>query len=68
MVAKSPDLCDSNTVLSLGLAFQASRFYCILMGKQAGQLRLRPVLDPVRQPACFTRLDWRLGYSQGVRL
>lgn len=29
------------------------------MGGHAGQILLRPVLDSVRQPACFTRLDWR---------
>lgn len=66
VLAKLDVLCDTWAILIRGLASQVSRFLRILMGGQAGQLRLRPVLD-LGTPTRFVHppgLAFR--HSQGV--
>ena len=52
----------NNSLLLQGLASWVSRFF-FHMGKRAGQLYCcARSLTSVRQPARFTRLDWRSGF------
>lgn len=65
MVDFGTRVCNNRAV---GLASLKTWFLRILrfqLGELAGQIRLRPVHVWVRQPASFTRLDWRPGVNMG---
>jgi len=63
MVAIESKMCNNTCVGLASLDTWFSHILCFQLGELAGQIRLRPVHVWVRQPASFTRLDWRLGVN-----